>query len=75
MEPGRGDRGATWETAPTGVEQELSPQAGFGLLVAGAKVVGWSSLACLGGGISEAPRLFFAGVDACLNSRLALAPR
>ena len=69
------DRVATWETAPTGVEREL-------------KSTSWLRLACgrrqSGGmvqpGVSRGwdlrgPPPFFAGADACLNSRLALAPR
>ena len=44
----RRTRVAMWETAPT-------------VLVAGAEVVGWSSLACLGGGISGAPCPFLQG--------------
>ena len=55
------DRVATWETAPTGVERELKSTGGLRLACGRRQSGGWSSLACLGGGISEAPRSFLRG--------------
>ena len=69
------DRVATWETAPMGVERELQSTSGLRLACGRRRSGGMVQPGVSRGWDLRGPPPFFAGAVACLNSRLALAPR
>ena len=67
--------GATWETAPTGVEREIKSTGELRLACGRRQSGGKVQPGVSRGWDLRGPLPFFAGAGACLNSRLALSPR